>query len=670
MVSMITVMFLIVVGATLTWLNKRKIKETTELKSQAEEVKGRLDMIFSVSLRQIDLGLRGYALTKNDQLLNPMNIGIVAGTSNLNKIDSLLRVQKLDTSIVKFERIRKGVLDYIAFSKEMKKVAEQDSMKQFVAMLKQDKGYDLWVLFAPFNAAHVAYENTVIQKAQEDYEAALNRNVIIQIILLLLGLPSLSFVISATRKELNERRNLIQELEENNHKFLFDPGSESTVNNLQDVISNSIGNFKKASEFVKAIASKNYSAQWNGLDKTNTGKNSNTLAGELVKMRDQMIATNQEDERRFWVNEGLTKFSELVRNHQADLTKLSEEATKFLAHYLKAQQGSLFVINDDEEGNKFLELAACFAFDKKKYLTKRIDIGDGLIGQTYLEGEAIVIREVPSDYIEITSGLGHARPTCLCIIPLKYNEKTEAILELASFHFFEPYQMDFLQKAGEFIASAIIGAKVSTRMKVLLEQSQQQSEEMHAQEEEMRQNMEELQATQEEMGRKGHEMEELLNQSNRKEEEMKLKLKEIGKVKTENDDLIAYMKKYKTTLLNILDQLPHKVFLKDKDGKMALANTVVAKAHNMTIDQLIGKSDFDFVDAKTAQEWRDQELAIIKKGSETYIFDETLKGKTKTLKTTKMAFFIPHLNQTGLLGIQTDITELQELKKQVEKKNH
>jgi PAS domain S-box-containing protein len=210
-------------------------------------------------------------------------------------------------------------------------------------------------------------------------------------------------------------------------------------------------------------------------------------------------------------------------------------------------------------------------------------------------------------------------------------------------------------------------------MKVLLDQSQQQSEVLHAQEEEMRQNMEELQATQEEMGRKGRELEGMLNQSNQKEEELRLKLKEIESIKKEDkqkqDELISYMEKYKSTLLGILDQLPHKVFLKDKDGKMALVNTIVAKAHNMNIDELIGKSDFDFVDAKTAQDWRNQELAIIKKGSETYIFDETLHGETKTLKSTKMAFYIPHLDQTGLLGIQTDITELQELKKQAEKNN-
>lgn len=64
----------------------------------------------------------------------------------------------------------------------------------------------------------------------------------------------------------------------------------------------------------------------------------------------------------------------------------------------------------------------------------------------------------------------------------------------------------------------------------------------------------------------------------------------------------------------------------------------------------------------TARQWRDQELAIIKKGSVTYVFNENLGTETKTLTSTKMAFFIPHLEQLGLLGIQTDITELQKLK--------
>jgi hypothetical protein len=513
-ISMSLVMFLILLGATLTWLNKRKIVETTQLKLQAQEVKQRLDMIFTVTLRQIDLGLRGYALTKNVQLLNPLEKGIIGNVTNLRKLDSLLGAQKLDTSLVKFDKIKKGVAEYIEFSMLMKKEAERDSMKTFVKMLNADKGYDLWVLFAPFSASHIAYEDALIVKAQSEYESALSRNIIIQIILVLIGIPSLGFVIYITNKEAKDRKNLISELEENNRKFLFDPGTELQVSNPKEVIENSISNFKKASEFIKGITSKNYSVQWMGLDQSNSANNNNNIAGELVKMRDQMKLAKQEDERRFWINEGLAQFSQLVRNHQANLTKLSEEATFFLTKYLKAQQGSLF-INHEDGSEAFLELTACYAFDKKKYITKRIEIGDGMIGQTYLEGEAVVLKEVPPNYIHITSGLGDASPTCLCIIPLKYNTKTEAMLELASFHFFEPYQIDFLERAGEFVASAIISAKVSTKMKTLLDQSQEQSEEMRAQEEEMRQNMEELQATQEEMERKNREAEMVIEQLKR-----------------------------------------------------------------------------------------------------------------------------------------------------------
>ena len=544
---MFIVMILIVLATVFTWLNKRKIVETTIIKSQAEEVKERLDMIFSVTLRQIDLGLRGYALTKNEQLLSPMITGISSNVTNLKKLDSIFKIQKLDTSRAKFEKIKNGITEYIAFSMEMKKKAEIDSMNDFVAMLKKDKGYDLWVLFSPFQRDHQAYENGVIAKAQADYESALNLNITILAILLLIGLPSLGFVIYITTKESRDRRNLLLVLEENNRAFLFEPGSEIAINNPNEVIENSINNFKKASEFIKEITSKNYDVQWAGLDATNNALNENNLAGELIKMRDQMKSAKQEDERRLWVNDGLTQFSQLVRNHQTNLTQLAEEATKFLSKYLNAQQGSLFVLNDDNANAPFLELAACYAFDRKKFLTKRIEIGEGIIGQTYLEGQSVLLKQVPGNYVHITSGLGYANPSCLCIIPLKYNSKTEALLELASFHSFEPHQLDFLEKAGGFIASAIISAKVSTKMKTLLDQSQSQSEEMRAQEEEMRQNMEELQATQEEMERKGRELQALLSQSNEKEQQLKVKLEEIENIKKEdkekNDKMVSYMEK-------------------------------------------------------------------------------------------------------------------------------
>lgn len=102
--------------------------------------------------------------------------------------------------------------------------------------------------------------------------------------------------------------------------------------------------------------------------------------------------------------------------------------------------------------------------------------------------------------------MGEATPACLLIVPMKYNERTEAIIELASLEKFEDYQVAFIEKAGEFVASALQSVRTTEKMQNLLDASQHQAEEMRSTEEEMRQNLEELQATQEEMVRKQKEI--------------------------------------------------------------------------------------------------------------------------------------------------------------------
>jgi len=169
---------------------------------------------------------------------------------------------------------------------------------------------------------------------------------------------------------------------------------------------------------------------------------------------------------------------------------------------LKAHQGGLFIINDDDADDKHLTLSTCYAFDRKKYVTKRIDIGQGIIGQVFLEGEPVYISDVPADYIHITSGLGEANPRCITIQPLKHNDEVVAILEIASFSELDQHALDFLANACKSLAASMMALQSSHKTKILLEKSQQQAEEMRAQEEEMRQNMEELEATQEEMKRR------------------------------------------------------------------------------------------------------------------------------------------------------------------------
>jgi len=84
---------------------------------------------------------------------------------------------------------------------------------------------------------------------------------------------------------------------------------------------------------------------------------------------------------------------------------------------------------------------------------------------------------------------------------LKVNDQIFGVVEIAAFNVFHDYEMEFVQKIAESIASTISSVKINAKTQHLLEESQEMTEQMRAQEEEMRQNMEELQATQEEMGR-------------------------------------------------------------------------------------------------------------------------------------------------------------------------
>ena len=202
--------------------------------------------------------------------------------------------------------------------------------------------------------------------------------------------------------------------------------------NAKEVIESSIENVRAASEFIKAMAKGNYGVEWTGLTEQNEAHNKETLAGNLLDMREKLkLVKKKEDEQRNWVNEGLAKFSEIVGIIKPTRRKLADRCVSYLTKYLDAQQCSLFVL-EGEANDQHLKLAACYAFDKKKWVDKRIDIGTGLVGQAFLEGETVQLTDIPKGYTKITSGLGDSTPRHLVIVPLKYDVQTAAVIEIAS----------------------------------------------------------------------------------------------------------------------------------------------------------------------------------------------------------------------------------------------
>jgi GAF domain len=246
-----------------------------------------------------------------------------------------------------------------------------------------------------------------------------------------------------------------------------------------------------------------------------TGRRNAQLIGEMSKKANE-IAMNEkklsdyiaeievakkEDEKRQWTSNGIAKFSDILRTSHADSQSMFDSIISHLVKYIGANQGGLFLL-EGENDDRNLKLVAMYAYDRKKFLTRNVPIGEGILGQAVLEKSLVYLREIPESYVTITSGLGGAVPRCLMVVPLLLNEEVYGVIELASFKEFEPYVRDFVQRVGEGIASSVSSVRVNERTKTLLEELQQQTEEMKSQEEEMRQNMEELVATQEEMQRK------------------------------------------------------------------------------------------------------------------------------------------------------------------------
>ncbi|MCG8411790.1 MAG: GAF domain-containing protein [Bacteroidales bacterium] len=230
------------------------------------------------------------------------------------------------------------------------------------------------------------------------------------------------------------------------------------------------------------------------------------MRSNLKKAAEEAALRKKEDDQRNWASQGVAKFSDILRQNNDDIEKLSYYIISNLVKYCKANQGGLFLINDDNSEKPFVEMAAAYAFNRKKFLEKKIDIGVGIIGRVIQESETIYMTDIPNDYLKITSGLGDENPRSLLVVPLVVNETVYGAMELASFNEFEKYQIDFVEKIGENIASTLSTAKINIKTTQLLETTKQQAEEMKAQEEEMRQNMEELQATQEESARREAEL--------------------------------------------------------------------------------------------------------------------------------------------------------------------
>ncbi len=484
----------ILLSAALSFWNRYVTYDTRAIIERTEQIKSLVNAIQSELINPVLLSLYGFENTRDEKQLAAYQKAQHLKDSIFSALSTQLYFQGFERG--RLEAVEKSVHSFLAEAKKSVTQLKEGNLEKLTIAYRDKQ------LLETFKKDIFKFQNEIKLHAQSDYEWSIVDNAIIQIILVLLSLPILITAGNRLSREVKNNKDLLAQLHETNKTYLYHDGQEIMESK---VIEKSINSLKTAFDFVKHVAKSEHEAAKNMLPEETRELNKGTLMGALLEMSTKLQKNEEEDKQRQWSAEGLNKFYEIVRNNQGDLKLLADRSVSFLVNYLKAQQASLLVKKVNEE-ETYLELVAAYAFERKKWIEKRVEIGEGLLGQAYLEGDPILMTDIPKGYLSITSGLGDAPPRCLLIVPFKYHDKIEALFEIAAFQKFNQHQIDLLKKVGEFFAASMQNVNNNLTMKKLLEQSQQQAEIMKEQEEELRQNMEELEATNEAMRRREQEM--------------------------------------------------------------------------------------------------------------------------------------------------------------------
>ncbi|SDK61866.1 HAMP domain-containing protein [Paracoccus chinensis] len=301
------------------------------------------------------------------------------------------------------------------------------------------------------------------------------------------------------------------------------------VNQLADNLTTQV---RAIAEVATAVAEGDLTRSISVEAKGEVGALKNDINRMIANLRDTTEVNREQD----WLKTNLTRFTRLVQG-QRDMETVSNVLLSGLAPLINVQHGAIWLAAEDEDGPVF-ELAATYAMTERKFLASRIRPREGLIGQCAVERERILLTNVPPDYVRIRSGLGEAAPLNIVALPVLFEGRVLAIIELASFSRFTETHVAFLDQLVESIGVVLNGISASMRTETLLSQSQILASELQSQQDELRSSNERL----EEQATRMRESEEMLRQQ---QEALRVKNEELE----EKAEQLALTSKYKSEFL-------------------------------------------------------------------------------------------------------------------------
>ena len=128
---------------------------------------------------------------------------------------------------------------------------------------------------------------------------------------------------------------------------------------------------------------------------------------------------------------------------------------------------------------------------------------------------------------------------------------------------------------------------------------------------------------------------------------------------TERRDQQQELVKHQTILSCLLDSIPDLVFCKDMEGRYLTCNEQFAGYAGLSVDSIVGKTDFELFDDETAKRYRENDRQAIDAGigrrNEEWI--QMPDGSRTYLDTYKAPLRTPSGAIIGVIGVSRDMTE-------------
>ncbi|HVD97837.1 MAG TPA: SpoIIE family protein phosphatase [Cytophagaceae bacterium] len=126
------------------------------------------------------------------------------------------------------------------------------------------------------------------------------------------------------------------------------------------------------------------------------------------------------------------------------------------------------------------------------------------------------------------------------------------------------------------------------------------------------------------------------------------------------------------TLIKIIDKLPHVVYLKDSQHRFLLANKACLTMLNAEAEDVLGETDQSFYVNSYVEYVHEIEKNILRNGEKKIVPEERFldpNGNQQIMKTIRLPFYIPEMNEIGVLGIAVNMAKEKEMEESIRSQN-